>query len=85
VTCTHTSRLLCCAQARALQKNTTRVQAHLHGLFKDDARIANVAVALVKLGKRDPQRVGLAERLVVVHGLHGLRVRQDLRRRASEV
>mmetsp|Transcript_10728 Transcript_10728/g.26437 ORF Transcript_10728/g.26437 Transcript_10728/m.26437 type:complete len:340 (-) Transcript_10728:841-1860(-) len=47
-------------------------------LLKDDARVGHVAVALVELGKRAPQAVRLAQRLVNVHRLDRLCVREDL-------
>lgn len=44
--------------------------ARLCGLLEDDARVGQVAVALVQLGKGAPQRHGLADGLVGVHRAH---------------
>mmetsp|Transcript_8812 Transcript_8812/g.18856 ORF Transcript_8812/g.18856 Transcript_8812/m.18856 type:complete len:284 (-) Transcript_8812:727-1578(-) len=52
--------------------------SHLARLVKDYARVGQVAVALIELGKCAPQRVRLANRLLNVHRLDGLGVREDL-------
>lgn len=53
-------------------------RAHLDSLVEDDSCVGNVAVHLVKLGKRNPEGVGLADGFIMVHSFHCLCVGQNL-------
>ena len=49
----------------ATHTSRVRAAAHLRRLVEDHARVVQVAVLLIELGERDPERVHLACRLPI--------------------